>query len=404
MERSEAARRAAPPRESLTLAAGIFVCTTIAIAVTVSVLTTPRASSQKTAATEKPEQAPVSDAPGGGQHDFDFNLGTWRTHVRRLLQSSTGSSSWADYDGQSVVSTISGGLANLFELDVVGPAGHILGAGLRLYNPQSRQWNLNWTSGRDGEIQSPMYGRFVAGRGEFFAQDVVDGRNVLVRNVFSDIEADFSRFEQAFSADGGRTWQANWIMTFTRAQPAVEPGRAPTAGEPAPQPGQHDFDFAFGRWKTHIRRLKEPLNGSSDWVEYDGTHTIRQVWNGRANLGELEADGPAGRIEALSPRFFDPQTHLWRVSYGNARTGSLGAPRVGEFCNGRGEFYGQDTYEGRVVLVREIYSAVDDTTRRLEVAYSQDGGRSWQTNWIMTDTREGQVSDTLALHRVERIP
>jgi len=340
--------------------------------------------------------APCLAAETDGSHDFDFNFGVWKTHVSRLLNPLSASPTRAEYDGTSVVSKIWGGRAGIFELEVNGPAGHIEGAGLRLYNPQSRQWSLNWTSSSNGQLQPVMYGQFVRGRGEFFDHEVIDGKNVLVRNTFSDITPDSSRFEQAYSPDGGRTWEANWIMTFVRAADAdaavpttgaSEHSRGrPTADGASAAPGQHDFDFAFGTWKTHIRRLKDPLSGSDDWVEYDGSHTVRKVWNGRANLGELEADGPAGHLEALSPRYFNPQTHLWSVRYGTPRDGTLSEALVGEFKDGRGEFYGEETFKQRIVLVREIYSPVNATTRKLEVAYSADGGKSWQTNWIMTDT------------------
>jgi hypothetical protein len=365
----------------------------LAIAVAASASSTAGAR-QAAAAAGVAGQAPA--AAGDGQHDFDFNFGVWKTHVSRLLDP-FGTRRRAEYDGVSVVSKVWGGRASLFELEVHGPAGDIEGAGLRLYSPQSGQWNLNWTSSRDGQPQPTMYGRFVAGRGEFFDHEVIDGRSVLTRNTFSDIKPDFARFEQAYSTDGGRTWEANWVMTFARASAGAaaagasgaqyEPAGSVASNGTAAEPGQHDFDFAFGTWRTHIRRLKDPLSGSNDWAEYDGTHTIRKVWNGRANLGELEADGPAGHIEAVSPRYFDPQTHLWRVSYASPRDGSLSSPVVGQFKDGRGEFYGEDTYKGREVLVRETYTPIDANTRRLEVAYSADGGRSWETNWIMTDTR-----------------
>jgi len=286
--------------------------------------------------------APCLAAETAGSHDFDFNFGVWKTHVSRLLHPLSASATRAEYDGTSVVSKIWGGRANIFELEVDGPAGHIEGAGLRLYNPQSRQWSLNWASSADGQLQPVMYGRFIEGRGEFFDQEVVDGKNVLVRNTFSDITPDSSRFEQAYSADGGRTWEENWIMTFARASGGGAAARTTAApGHPASRrsaPGEHDFDFAFGTWQTHIRRLKDPLSGSNDWVEYDGTHSVRQVWNGRANLGELEADGQAGHLQALSTRYFNPQTHLWSVSYGTPRDGNLSRALVGQFKNGHGEF------------------------------------------------------------------
>jgi hypothetical protein len=151
-----------------------------------------------------------------GRHDFDFNIGTWQTHVSRLLHPLTGSTSWVEYEGTSVVRRVWNGRASLFELEVDGPAGHIEGVGLRLYNSQSHQWSLNWANSTDGTMNRPMIGEFTDGRGEFFDQEPLNGRIILVRNGFSDITSNSSRFEQAFSDDGGKTWETNWIMTFTR--------------------------------------------------------------------------------------------------------------------------------------------------------------------------------------------
>jgi hypothetical protein len=151
-----------------------------------------------------------------GQHDFDFNIGTWKTHVSRLQKPLTGSTSWVEYDGISVVREILGGRASLFELTADGPAGHLEGAGLRLYNPQSHQWSLNWTSGRTGVLGVPTIGEFKNGRGVFVDQESFDDRVILVRNSFMDITPNSARFEQTFSGDGGQTWETNWVMTFTR--------------------------------------------------------------------------------------------------------------------------------------------------------------------------------------------
>ncbi|HKD23018.1 MAG TPA: hypothetical protein VKB71_13465 [Rhizomicrobium sp.] len=152
-----------------------------------------------------------------GQHDFDFNMGTWKTHVSRLVHPLSGSNEWVQYDGTSVVRPVWQGRASLFELEVDGPAGHIEGVGLRLYNPKTQQWSLNWANGSDPEMTTPMLGSFKNGEGAFADNETFDGKPIQVRNRFFDITANSSRFEQAFSADGGKTWETNWVMTFARA-------------------------------------------------------------------------------------------------------------------------------------------------------------------------------------------
>jgi hypothetical protein len=162
---------------------------------------------------------PVSQGRDG-QHDFDFNIGTWKTHVSRLQKPLAGSTTWVEYDGISVVREILNGRASLFELTVDGPAGHLEGAGLRLYNPDSHQWSLNWTSGKSGVLGVPTIGEFKNGRGVFVDQESFNDRVILVRNSFMDITPNSARFEQTFSDDGGQTWETNWVMTFTRLKPA----------------------------------------------------------------------------------------------------------------------------------------------------------------------------------------
>ena len=151
-----------------------------------------------------------------GRHDFDFEFGAWTAHLSRLVHPLTGSKTWIHYQGTSVVRKIWNGLANYGELEVIGPAGHIEGLTLRLYDPQSHQWNISWASSSDGTLGQPMIGGFKNGRGEFFDQEQLNGRAIYVRFVFSDITSNAFRFEQAFSDDGGATWEVNWIATFAR--------------------------------------------------------------------------------------------------------------------------------------------------------------------------------------------
>jgi hypothetical protein len=175
-----------------------------------------------------PETAPIAADTGSrhpgetrdGQHDFDFNIGTWKTHISRLQNPLTGSTAWVEYEGISVVREILGGRASMFELTADGPAGHLEGVGLRLYNPQSHQWSLNWANGKTGILGVPTIGEFKDGRGVFVDQESFNDRVILVRNSFMDITPNSARFEQTFSDDGGKTWETNWVMTFARLKPA----------------------------------------------------------------------------------------------------------------------------------------------------------------------------------------
>ncbi|HET7228794.1 MAG TPA: hypothetical protein VFJ16_02195 [Longimicrobium sp.] len=155
----------------------------------------------------------------------------------------------------------------------------------------------------------------------------------------------------------------------------------------SPRDGQHDFDFEIGTWNTHLRRLQNPLSGSTTWVEYTGTTVVRKVWDGRANLVELTVSGPAGRLEALSLRLYDPQSHQWSLNFANARGGGMGVPSVGEFRDGRGEFISHEDYNGRMVLVRFVITPLAAGSCRFEQSFSADGGKTWELNWVAVDTR-----------------
>ena len=171
------------------------------------------------------------------------------------------------------------------------------------------------------------------------------------------------------------------------AQSATDQGRPVPIAAAERRDGQRDFDFEFGRWKTHLRRLVKPLTGSTAWVEYTGTTVVRKVWDGRANLVELNVEGPAGRIEGLSLRLYNPDARQWSLNFSNSASGTLTSPTVGEFSNGRGEFYGVDTLYGRTILVRFVITPLTPSTCRFEQAFSADGGKTWEVNWVATDTR-----------------
>jgi hypothetical protein len=184
------------------------------------------------------------------------------------------------------------------------------------------------------------------------------------------------------------------LILFLQPPAAVQSGRSAQAARPdTTRDGQRDFDFEIGSWRTRLSRLERPLSGSASWVHYEGTTVVRKVWNGGANLVELDVAGPAGRIEGLSLRLYNPLTRQWSLHFANRRAGTLAVPVIGGFSEGRGEFYAQESLNGRSILSRFVITIVSPDSCRFEQAFSADGGRTWETNWIATDTRIAATSD-----------
>lgn len=161
------------------------------------------------------------------------------------------------------------------------------------------------------------------------------------------------------------------------------------AGEGHERDGGRDFDFLIGRWVVHNRRLKERLRGSTDWEEFEGTCRARHILDGFGNMDEFTMERASGRVEAVTVRLYSPRAHEWSI-YWAATTGNgrLDVPMVGKFNGRRGEFFSQEVFEGRHVFNRFIWTVNGPDSCRWEQAFSTDGGKTWETNWIMEFTRQ----------------
>jgi hypothetical protein len=154
-----------------------------------------------------------------GQHDFDFNVGKWRLHTRRLAHPLTGSKEWVEFDGTSVARRMWDGRANVDEFEADGPSGHIEGMTVRLYNADTHQWRIYWANGKAGAFSMPAtLGHFTNGRGEFYDHAEISGRPVFVRLVWQVQSPTRCHWEQAFSTDTGKTWETNWTIDSTRME------------------------------------------------------------------------------------------------------------------------------------------------------------------------------------------
>jgi hypothetical protein len=326
-----------------------------------------------------------------GSHDFDFNVGVWHTHIRRLLDPFSNSSDSIVLDGTVTVRKVWGGRAELEEIEADGSKGHWEGLSLFLYNPVAHQWSQTFLNSKTPDLATPLIGEFHDGRSELFGQDTFANKTILVRGVWSAIEPNSHRYEESYSDDGGKTWKNSFLAQLTRDEQAKDQDGTALADPPAddsPTAEQQAFDFDLGTWKTHSSRLLHPLTGSHDWVEMDGTSVVRKVWGGKANLAEYDANGTGGHVTLLALRWFNPVMHEWNLDFATPQAGTLGSvPGVGSFKDGRAEFYDYEPIGGRSVLVRFSIWKVTDDTAQSEQAFSEDGGKTWEVNWINHYTR-----------------
>jgi len=167
------------------------------------------------------------DTPGqsqaldlSGLHDFDFLVGDWLVHSKRLKERLAGSREWISVEGRISSRPLMDGYANVDDSIFYLPDGPYRGVAPRAYDPRSGQWAIWWIDARNphGNLDPPVKGRFVNGVGTFYAEDTLRGKPIKIRFTWSDIAANSARWEQAFSDDGGKTWEPNWVQTLQRVR------------------------------------------------------------------------------------------------------------------------------------------------------------------------------------------
>lgn len=172
------------------------------------------------------------------------------------------------------------------------------------------------------------------------------------------------------------------------AVPAISAPLAQASAAVAPlRDGAHDFDFDLGTWRTEIVRRVHPLSGSGEVMRLSGTVTVRPLWDGKAQVEEIEADGPNGHWEGMTVFLYDPGAHQWSMNFANSSVGKFTIPMIGSFRDGRGELVGSDTLDGRAIMVRAVWSDITPSSHTYEESYSDDGGHSWQTAFTAHKTR-----------------
>jgi hypothetical protein len=182
--------------------------------------------------------------------------------------------------------------------------------------------------------------------------------------------------------------QLSWLSVNAQESPAPAASTSkpsPALARASEHDGAHDFDFLIGDWKAHVRRLPDRLVGSTTWVEYDGISNHKKLLDSNANFEQFEVDSPKAHlhIKAQTLRMYNPESHQWSIYLVDLDKGTLELPPViGQFTGNRGEFYNQQAWKGRAVLVRYLWLNISPKSARMEQSFSPDGGKTWETNWI----------------------
>ena len=184
----------------------------------------------------------------------------------------------------------------------------------------------------------------------------------------------------ALTQEDAATVKAQTVADLFLAQTGAGQQKSADAG------GFNDFDPLIGHWQYHLKRRLHPLSGSNTWVDYQGTGSCRKIWDG-AEIEQAVFDGPNEHIEGSVVRLYNPESQQWRLYWTNRKSGIFDPPQIGEFKNGRGEFFAQDTINGKTILIRFEWTNLNTESPHFEQSYSNDGGKTWEVNWITDQTR-----------------
>ena len=180
------------------------------------------------------------------------------------------------------------------------------------------------------------------------------------------------------------------LLTSIALFATASPGQSQTQSSIGLRDGSRDMDFNFGTWHTEISRYPDPIGKPDETVHLAGTVTVKPVWNGKAEMEEIEADGPDGHWEGGTLFLYDPQAHQWSQNFVDVSVGRFEPPTIGEYRDGNIEYYSQENFQGRATLIRGTWSDIKPDSHSYEEDYSNDGARTWHPAFIAHLTRIGR--------------
>ena len=347
-----------------------------------------------------PARAAVASAPQAapqvrdGSHDFDFFYGSWVLHNRRLKAPVLSSNDWAQFDATDVARPLPGGLGNEDLYQTSYPKKGFVGLTVRLYDRAHDLWRIYWIDNlkSHGDAGEPNVGRWHGNVGIFDEHLMVEGKPAIDRYIWTRYGAESkitAHFEESLSVDGGKTWKLIFLNDIIRATPAAAAsGSAADAGA-APavagvRDGSHDFDFEYGKWRMPNHRLVKRLAGSHQWADFVSCDEGEPL-PGIGDQDVFRTSYWPGFV-GVTVRTYDPQSGLWRLYWFDNRfsNGVMEPPVMGRFHGDTGVFEGNDTFNGKPVVVRffwKVNPRGSKVVAKWRQAFSPDGGKTWEVNW-----------------------
>lgn len=347
-----------------------------------------------------PARAAAASAPQtgtqirDGAHDFDFLFGTWLMHNRRLKPPTLSSRDWAKFDATDEARSLPGGLGNEDFYYTSYPKKGFVGMTVRLYDRATGIWRLYWIDNLNshGDAGAPNVGRWHGNVGIFDEHLIFHGKPAIDRYTwtrFSDHSKVAAHFAESLSLDGGKTWKLVFENDLIRSAPMA---LSSSTADPSPPPaavnvrdGSHDFDFEYGKWRMPNHRLVQRLAGSHQWADFVSCDEGMPLPGGIGDQDVFRSNYWPNFV-GMTIRTYDPQTGLWRLYWFDNRfsDGVIEPPVVGRFQGKVGVFEGKDTFNGKPIVVRFVWTVNPKGSKvvaKWHQAFSPDSGKTWETNW-----------------------
>lgn len=342
--------------------------------------------------------------------DFDFFEGKWNLRNRRLRSRLTNSTEWFEYTGTNTDKKILNGIGHTNNNVAVVDGKSLEGAGLTLFNPETRLWNIYWASNRNGVLDhdNPVVGSFEGNIGSFYCMEVINGKSVIVMARWDKTDPDKAVWSQAFSEDKGKTWEWNSynygsrvrddekeqlkkLLTFDNTIPIPDLQFDSNGGlkiEASANSSCDDFNVLAGKWKMYHKKLKSRLSNNQEWIDLESVDVnYGSILNGIGNTDLYKATFDGKPFEGFTMRLFNPATRLWSLYWVASNSGKLDPPVVGSFDNDIGHFFCIDTFNGNDIIVLFRWDMRDREHPVWSQAFSPDKGKTWEWNWINVSYR-----------------